>query len=259
MNSPDGSFGVGEVWAASDPQNSGDTAGWSPIDPNACTCTSATYSPLPASSESALTEWTAAGYHETQLEWTADDAFRALEAVYCNAHSNFPQPGVLASNCSTVNGTQVYLWGPGIGFCSTEDGLMHSQHITDLARFPACVWDTSNQTGLSSAQLPPPAGAEMIAKLFQDLPPRRLEPQSHDSSADISLRQQTPRSGGDLYTAQWTRGERADRAGFCGYCCSWFKLKDSAYWVSIEWPLTSYPPTDDSSSITCTTPTASPA
>ena len=44
------------------------------------------------------------------------------------------------------------------------------------------------------------------------------------------LQKQTPRFEGDLYTAPFIKGEGVERAGWCGFCCSWHKLKDSAFW-----------------------------
>lgn len=43
------------------------------------------------------------------------------------------------------------------------------------------------------------------------------------------LQLQKPRFEGDLYTAPWVRGESAERAGWCGFCSTWHKLKDSAF------------------------------
>lgn len=44
------------------------------------------------------------------------------------------------------------------------------------------------------------------------------------------LHKQNQRFEGDLYTAQWVRGEGAKREGWCGFCSTWHKLKDSAFW-----------------------------
>ena len=44
------------------------------------------------------------------------------------------------------------------------------------------------------------------------------------------LQRQSLRFEGDLYTAVWVRGEGIERAGWCGFCSSWHKLKDSAFW-----------------------------
>lgn len=45
----------------------------------------------------------------------------------------------------------------------------------------------------------------------------------------LEVHRQKPRFAGDLYTALWVRGEGTERAGWCGFCSTWHKLKDSAY------------------------------
>ena len=45
-----------------------------------------------------------------------------------------------------------------------------------------------------------------------------------------SARKQDTLSPGDLYTAQWVRGEGSKREGWCGFCSNWYIMKDSAYW-----------------------------
>ena len=60
----------------------------------------------------------------------------------------------------------------------------------------------------------------------------RLLPRS-DPPHMPGLQKQTPRFEGDLYTASSIKGEGVERAGWCGFCCSWHKLKDSAFWYAI--------------------------
>lgn len=48
-------------------------------------------------------------------------------------------------------------------------------------------------------------------------------------SCGLKVHRQKPRFAGDLYTALWVRGEGTERAGWCGFCSTWHKLKDSAY------------------------------
>lgn len=43
------------------------------------------------------------------------------------------------------------------------------------------------------------------------------------------LQRQKPRFEGDMYTALWVQGEGTERAGWCGFCSTWHKLKDSAF------------------------------
>jgi len=72
-----------------------------------------------------------------------------------------------------------------------------------------------------------PAQNVSVASLFPDLSLDRSTPLAQASR----IRRQSPRFEGDLYAALWVSGEGADRIGWCGYCSSWHKLKDSAYWV----------------------------
>ncbi|KAF2767702.1 hypothetical protein EJ03DRAFT_141323 [Teratosphaeria nubilosa] len=82
-------------------------------------------------------------------------------------------------------------------------------------------------TGPSSLQLQwPPSASDIFKPLL-----RRSDPPETDFVVGVSQPQpQNPRFEGDLYTAQWTRGDGPDRFGWCGYCSSWWRLKDSAYW-----------------------------
>jgi len=42
-------------------------------------------------------------------------------------------------------------------------------------------------------------------------------------------KRQKPKSDLVLYTPLWVRGEGAERAGWCGFCPSWHRLKDSTF------------------------------
>ena len=68
---------------------------------------------------------------------------------------------------------------------------------------------------------------ESVAATFPGLPLERSVP----SFQLECCHQQSVRFKGDLYTATWVRGDGAEREGWCGYCSSWHRLKDSAYWV----------------------------
>ncbi|KAK5173773.1 uncharacterized protein LTR77_002454 [Saxophila tyrrhenica] len=52
---------------------------------------------------------------------------------------------------------------------------------------------------------------------------------------DERIQQQRARFDGDQYTAAWTRGQGTDRAGWCGFCSTWHKMKDSAYWYHMHY------------------------
>jgi len=70
--------------------------------------------------------------------------------------------------------------------------------------------------------------------LFPLLPSPSSDMSFLDSPESRNLYKQNPRFVGDLYTAPWVRGTGSDRAGWCTFCSSWLKLKDSAYWVTHE-------------------------
>lgn len=61
------------------------------------------------------------------------------------------------------------------------------------------------------------------------------EPAESDDPDEPTPRRQTPRFAGDEYTARWVRGEGINRAGWCGMCSSWHRLKDSAYWYHMHY------------------------
>ena len=73
-----------------------------------------------------------------------------------------------------------------------------------------------------------------LQSLFPSLPSRANPPSTHDDTGQL-LQKQTPKFAGDLYTALWIRGEGTERAGWCGFCCKWYKLKDSAYWYHLHY------------------------
>lgn len=48
-------------------------------------------------------------------------------------------------------------------------------------------------------------------------------------SCKDKMQEQKPKSDLVLYTPLWVRGEGAERAGWCGFCPSWHRLKDSTF------------------------------
>lgn len=71
---------------------------------------------------------------------------------------------------------------------------------------------------------------ERLRSLFPSPTLPRHEPPTLYHADGQPLQRLSPRFEGDLYQAQWIRGEGASREGWCGHCPSWHKLKDSAYW-----------------------------
>ncbi|KAF2486623.1 hypothetical protein BDY17DRAFT_321400 [Neohortaea acidophila] len=64
--------------------------------------------------------------------------------------------------------------------------------------------------------------------------PERTTPTEEDVDGQ-TIRVQQPRFEADLYTARWVRGEGTGRAGWCGFCSTWHKLKDSAFWYHMHY------------------------
>ena len=71
-------------------------------------------------------------------------------------------------------------------------------------------------------------------ELFSDMSTPRTNPPIQ-SSMIANVQRRNPRFEGDLYTALWVRGEGIERAGWCGFCSSWHKMKDSAYWYHLHY------------------------
>lgn len=69
--------------------------------------------------------------------------------------------------------------------------------------------------------------------LFQMPLMSRTNPPGSQSERDIQRQQ--PRFEHDLYTAQWIRGQGTERAGWCGFCSSFHKMKDSAFWYHMHY------------------------
>ena len=55
------------------------------------------------------------------------------------------------------------------------------------------------------------------------------------ASEDRNIQQQKPRFEGDQYTAPFVRGQGIERAGWCSFCCTWHKMKDSAFWYHMHY------------------------
>lgn len=79
----------------------------------------------------------------------------------------------------------------------------------------------------SPTQQEPNTTSTPVTTLFPDLSiVQRTEP---PYSSSYKLQRGRPRFEGDLYTALWVRGESTERAGWCGFCSSWRRLKNSTY------------------------------
>lgn len=103
---------------------------------------------------------------------------------------------------------------------ATYDGHSHQpwQHTPGTEHSGSrSVWSSQNPQ------------ADMITAVFPDA--TRLHKSDPPQTHDVERRK--PRCEGDLYTALWIQGKGVERAGWCGYCFTWHKLKDSAF-VSVR-------------------------
>lgn len=93
----------------------------------------------------------------------------------------------------------------------------------DCVGQPSQAWEQPSTGSMASPPVCCSHGMS-LPRSFGNLPPRLDPPDTH------GLQTQSPRFEGDLYTAPFIKGEGVERAGWCGFCSSWHKLKDSAYW-----------------------------
>ena len=142
-------------------------------------------------------EWDDEGWHDWRLYLDDNSQSHPLgfDCVGTNAHN--------------ASGTQCYV------------GAQQNPRIQDR------VEPTTRLDG--NKQQPADAGSDLFSPLL--LP--RTKPT--DSMSDQRLQGQHPRFDGDLYTAEWIRGEGSDRAGWCGFCSSWHRMKDSAFWYHMHY------------------------
>lgn len=55
------------------------------------------------------------------------------------------------------------------------------------------------------------------------------------STGDAQPQRKAKRSAEDLYTPHWVRNHGTQREGWCGWCCTWFTLRDSTYWYHMHY------------------------
>ncbi|EME49032.1 hypothetical protein DOTSEDRAFT_67915 [Dothistroma septosporum NZE10] len=95
---------------------------------------------------------------------------------------------------------------------------------------------TRRASGLVSAPIPPDAALEPVSPTSTLLGSmKRTDPPLRQTTTGIMPHRQNPKSASDEYTARWIKGNGTDRAGWCGLCSSWHKLKDSAYWYHMHY------------------------
>lgn len=227
MNSSYESFGVDDIWTDLDAKDLVDTLYWPPTQSTAdAEATSNISQTDHASLRCCGPQWTGSSQVKAlQLHLIAGDDSQHDWTAYAQR-----QLDVRWSNADQSTGWSIAGSPPSTQTASIARDLLPTSH----AQYTATDWSRSTEAFMSRPCAPFTADAESKSGLFPELPSRRLDPPPCGSTANSSLHQQDPRSKSDLYTALWVRGERADRAGWCGYCCSWYKLKDSAYWVRLR-------------------------
>lgn len=83
-------------------------------------------------------------------------------------------------------------------------------------------------TSISPGSGPSSSRAEyMIPTKLMEV--KRVDPPMLPSADGTMPRPQSPRFVGDEYAAPWVRGSGVERTGWCGFCPTWHRLKDSQY------------------------------
>ena len=162
-------------------------------------------------------------------------------------------PGVTQRYCADFNGytrngtgtSQVLLETPdarGETGAAWASSMLRSNRETDRAlphqasSFPPGLL-SANCTQIPENTINPPRehnAASSGFTLFDAPTPPRTDPPNVDGE---TLHEGKPRFEGDLYTPRWIRGEGANREGWCGFCSSWYKRKDSAY---VSWSISTF-------------------
>lgn len=217
MNSSYGSFGLDELWA----EYQGGTQ-WP--QGNGCCGQAST-----VCSDFTSLEPTISNLKYPLLDVTGQDT--AFNENYAwGARCYIQPPYLFASAAGTVSTLQHTFWCPG-GYSAGPPMAPSTSVLEATYELEALTHDAHIKASGPCQLSSPSTGIEMLAELFERPTSQRFDPQITETSADRSIRRQQPRCETDLYTAQWIRGERSGRAGWCGFGCGWFKLKDSAYWV----------------------------
>lgn len=92
--------------------------------------------------------------------------------------------------------------------------------------------DAPNPFGISDSDLA--ACNVEPASSLRMLEEQRMDPPLVPDADGTMPRQQSPRFVGDEYTASWICGSGVERVGWCGFCPTWHRLKDSAYWYHVR-------------------------
>ncbi|CAK1355291.1 unnamed protein product [Cercospora beticola] len=203
--------------------------------------------------ESGQSPWS----HHPAENYTDEDTYRHGELLQTHSASSTVSYYDTAA-WNMVRATNIPPEGPGLDESPQVATDSNLQHDWPTSGAPPCYVPTPNgagaerlvqevngQTGhflnTSGYHHSSDTGSEFAVN--GDSRGWRTEPTCPGPLAELMPRRQSPRFAGDEYTARWVRGYGTDRAGWCGFCSSWHKLKDSAYWYhmhySVSWKTTS--------------------
>ena len=119
-------------------------------------------------------------------------------------------------------------------------GIFHQDYLNFLVPQHSGIGIMTGSTEIDTSPLggsSEPEGGQAerrsITALFESTTWPRSDPPH--SRYDSKIHRQAPRFGDDLYTAQWIRGEGTERAGWCGICSTFHKMKDSAFWYHMHY------------------------
>ena len=155
----------------------------------------------------------------------------ALAAPECHQHDSNrkhePWSSPNATSSPTVSAGSNHILTHGSSTVMSQDGSTAAptlpQHGLGITIDDACMCPRD----AGDEQLVAP---HVVQAIFPSPTEIRKDPaQLYDENGQ-PLQKRSPRFNGDLYTPLWIRGEGVNRAAFCGFCDSWHRLKDSAYW-----------------------------
>lgn len=147
------------------------------------------------------------------LEWSLEDHNLTNDGTSNFGYDELSDYSHYANGLSPSGSEQYYIdsttgSAPAVGYLS--------HHAQEWIQQPGYSMAFSSTEAVNEAS--------QLLQSFGSLPP-----QVHPLDKR-GLQPQRPRSDGDLYTAPYIKGEGVERMGWCAFCSSWHKLKDSAYW-----------------------------
>jgi hypothetical protein len=114
------------------------------------------------------------------------------------------------------------------------DTMTHPYTTQDISE--SALWTDQTTTGYGArldSTTSTTDNGQTTASLFSTALGAKVDPPY--ASHDQGIQRQRPRFDGDVYTASWVRGEGHERAGWCGFCSTWHKMRDSAFWYHMHY------------------------